>query len=62
VLPDAASPFSDAKMADELLTLTKAKLGPGALYQAEKTADWIRLKASVKAREAEGIARWANAR
>jgi aminopeptidase N len=62
VLPDAASPFSDAKIAEELLTLTKAKLDPGALYQAEKTADWIRLKASVKAREAEGIARWANAR
>jgi hypothetical protein len=61
VLPDAASAFADEKIADELLALTRARLGPGAYYQAEKTADWIRLKARVKVREAEGIARWADA-
>jgi aminopeptidase N len=61
VLPDAASPFADEKVADELLEITRAQLPPGAHYQAEKTADWIRLKAQVKAREAAHISRWAAA-
>jgi len=61
VLPDAAAPFADERIADELLALTRAQLDAGAYYQAEKTADWIRLKASIKAREAERIARWAAA-
>ncbi|HEX2650888.1 MAG TPA: M1 family metallopeptidase [Burkholderiales bacterium] len=61
VLPDAASAFADEKVAEELLSLTREKLGPGAYYQAEKMADWIRLKASVKARETGRIARWAGA-
>jgi aminopeptidase N len=61
VLPDAASAFADDTVADELLALTRARLGPAAYYPAEKAADWIRLKASVKAREAERIARWADA-
>jgi aminopeptidase N len=61
VLPSAASAFADEKIADELLALTRARLDPGAYYQAEKMADWIRLKARVKAREAERIARWAGA-
>jgi aminopeptidase N len=59
VLPETASPFSDAARADELMELTKAHLDAGALYQAEKVADWIRLKAAVKAREKERIAQWA---
>jgi hypothetical protein len=36
-------------------------LAPEALYQAEKTASWIRLKAAVKAREAKRAAEWARA-
>jgi aminopeptidase N len=59
VLPDAAQPFADEKIADELIALTQARLPPGARYQAEKTADLIRLKAQVKAREAARIALWA---
>ena len=60
VLPDTAAPFSDAARADELIQLTKAHLDAGALYQAEKVADWIRLKAAVKAREQQRIVQWAN--
>jgi len=52
VLPDAASAFNDAARADELIALTRLHLDATALYQAEKVADWIRLKASVKTREA----------
>src|SRR6267154_862260 len=52
VLPDAASAFNDAARADELIALTRLHLDATALYQAEKAADWIRLKASVKTREA----------
>jgi aminopeptidase N len=62
VLPDAAAAFAEEAVADELLALTRARVGPGALYQAEKTAEWIRLKASVKAREAAQLARWAKTR
>jgi aminopeptidase N len=62
VLPDAASGFSDAARADELIALTKTHLDATALYQAEKGADWIRLKAAVKAREARRAADWARAR
>lgn len=46
-----------------LLALTDATyespLDAGALYQAEKVADWIRLKAAVKAREQQRIVQWA---
>jgi len=59
VLPESATPFADTTRADELLELTKANLDGGALYQAEKVADWIRLKATVKAREKERIVQWA---
>jgi aminopeptidase N len=62
VLPAAAGPFADAARAEELLTLTKAHLDAGALYEAEKTADWIRLKASIKAREIRPAVDWAKAR
>jgi len=62
VLPDAASGFSDAARADELIELTKAHLDTTALYQAEKGADWIRLKAAVKARETRRAIDWARAR
>jgi len=62
VLPDAASAFSDAARADELLALTRTHLDATALYQAEKAADWIRLKAAVKAREARRAIGWARAR
>jgi aminopeptidase N len=62
VLPDAASGFSDAARADELIALTKAHLDSTAMYQAEKGADWIRLKAAVKAREARRAIDWARAR
>jgi len=62
VLPDAASAFTDAARADELMALTRAHLDATALYQAEKTADWIRLKASVKTREARRAIGWAEAR
>jgi len=61
VLPDAAAGFSDAGHADQLVSLTRARLGPPALYQAEKTADWIRLKAAVKEREAARLVAWARA-
>jgi aminopeptidase N len=59
VLPEAAAPAADAVRADELIALTRANLEPGAYYQAEKTADWIRLKAQVKAREMRRAVRWA---
>ena len=62
VLPDAASAFTDAARADELIALTRAHLDAPALYQAEKTADWIRLKASVKTHEARRATGWARAR
>jgi hypothetical protein len=62
VLPAAAGPFADAQHADELLALTKAHLDAGALYEAEKTADWIRLKASIKARAPRPAVDWAKAR
>jgi aminopeptidase N len=62
VLPDTASAFTDAARADELIALTKAHFDAPALYQAEKTADWIRLKASVKTREARRAIGWARAR
>jgi hypothetical protein len=45
VLPEAAAPAAEAARADELIALTRANLEPGAYYQAEKTADWIQLKA-----------------
>ena len=62
VLPDAASAFSDAARADELIALTKTHFDAPALYQAEKTADWIRLKAAVKTREARRTLSWVKAR
>jgi aminopeptidase N len=62
VLPDAASAFTDAARADELIALTRAHLDATALYQAEKAADWIRLKASVKTREAPHAIGWAQER
>jgi aminopeptidase N len=62
VLPDAASAFTDAARADELIALTRTHLDATALYQAEKAADWIRLKAAVKAREARRAIGWAQAR
>ena len=61
VLPEAAVPFADEKVADELLALTRERLDAGAYYQAEKTADWIRLKAGIKGRESARIAIWAGA-
>jgi aminopeptidase N len=61
VLPDAASGFSDAARASELISLTRAHLETPALYQAEKAADWIRLKATVKKREAARAVGWARA-
>ena len=61
VLPNTAWGFSDAARADELLSLTRARLGATAMYQAEKTADWIRLKAAVKDREAARAITWARA-
>jgi aminopeptidase N len=61
VLPGAASGSTDPARADELIALTKQHLAPEALYQAEKTASWIRLKAAVKAREAKRAAEWARA-
>ena len=56
-----ASSEADAgeKVADELLALTRAELEPGWHYQAEKMADWIRLKAQIKARESGHLSRWA---
>jgi len=62
VLPGAAAPFADAARAEELIALTKTNLDASALYQAEKTADWIRLKAAVKAREMRRVLDWARAR
>ena len=62
VLPDAASGFSDAARADELIALTRTLRDATALYQAENAADWIRLKAAVKAREARRAVEWARAR
>jgi aminopeptidase N len=59
VLPATASPFADAARAEELMQLTKAHLDAGALYEAEKIADWIRLKAAVKSREQQRIVQWA---
>lgn len=62
VLPAAAAPFNDAARAEGLLALTRANLDATALYEAEKTAEWIRLKASVRAREARRAVDWARAR
>ena len=42
VLPDAASAFTDAARADELIALTRIHLDATASYQAEKAADWWR--------------------
>jgi hypothetical protein len=61
VLPTAASGFADDARADELIALTRSRLEPPALYQAEKGADWIRLKAAVKEREAARAVDWARA-
>jgi aminopeptidase N len=61
VLPNSASGFSDAPRADELLAVTRTHLDTTALYQAEKAADWIRLKAAVKEREAARVVAWARA-
>ncbi|HUL93516.1 MAG TPA: M1 family metallopeptidase [Burkholderiales bacterium] len=61
VLPNTAFGFSDAARADELLAATRAHLDATALYQAEKTADWIRIKAAVKEREAARAVAWARA-
>ena len=58
VLPGAASEFNDPAHADELLTLTRKHLEPAALYAAERTADWIRLKAAVKQRETARALEW----
>jgi aminopeptidase N len=62
VLPSAAAPFSDAARADGLLALTRANLDATALYESEKTAEWIRLKAAVREREARRAVEWARAR
>ncbi len=62
VLPEAAMAFADTARADEVIELTKAHLDPTAYYQAEKAADWIRLKAAVKAREAHRLTAWVRAR
>jgi aminopeptidase N len=59
VLPEAAQPSADAARADELVALTKQHLDSGAYYLAEKSADWIRLRAQVKSREAPRALRWA---
>ena len=59
VLPGAASGSNDPARADELIALTKQNLDPAALYQAEKTAEWIRLKAAVRAREEKRLVEWA---
>ena len=59
VLPGAAAGSNDPARADELIALTKQHLDPPALYQAEKTAEWIRLKAAVKAREEKRLVEWA---
>jgi aminopeptidase N len=59
VLPQAAQPSADTARADELLALTKQHLDPGAFYLAEKTADWIRLRALVKSRESARALAWA---
>jgi aminopeptidase N len=62
VLPQAAMPFNDAARADGLLALQRANLDETALYEAEKAAEWIRLKASVRARESRRALAWARAR
>jgi aminopeptidase N len=62
VLPGAASEFSDPARADELIVLTREHLEPAALYAAERTADWIRLKAAVKQREAARALEWSRGR
>ena len=61
VLPDAARGFTDAPRADELISIARTHLDATALYQAEKAADWIRLKAAVKEREAARAVAWARA-
>jgi len=62
VLPGAASESNDPARADELIALTRKHLEPAALYQAEKTADWIRLKAAVKGRELPRALEWSRGR
>ena len=59
LLPETAARSADAARADELVALTRKHLPAGAYYQAEKTADWIRLRAQVKAREAPRALHWA---
>ncbi|OGA17631.1 MAG: hypothetical protein A3I63_03760 [Betaproteobacteria bacterium RIFCSPLOWO2_02_FULL_66_14] len=58
LLPEAALAFSDEAYADELLRLTRQHLDAGALYQAEKAADAIRLAAAVKAKQAKTLVHW----
>lgn len=62
VLPEAASVFADSARADELIELTRLHLDAGARYQAEKSADAIRLAAAVKARHAPTLSEWVRSR
>jgi len=62
MLPEAARAFSDEAYADELMHLTRQHLDAGALYQAEKAADAIRLAAAVKAKQAKTLAHWVRSR
>jgi aminopeptidase N len=62
VLPRAAMPFNDAVRADGLLALQRANLDATALYEAEKAAEWIRLKSAVRTRESRRAVAWAKSR
>ncbi len=57
-VPGIMRPFTDVARADELEDFVRKNLPPGALTEAERTADRIRHLAAVKHRELPGIDRW----
>ena len=55
LLPQAAQGFSDAERAARLIEDQRDKAGPDGAVPAAREAEQIRLRASVKARDAAGL-------
>ena len=60
--PGVARAFTDATRADELVDFVSKNLPPGALTEANRTADLIRHVATVRTRELPGIDVWIKTR
>jgi aminopeptidase N len=59
-VPGIFHTFSDVSRADELETYVKKNISEEALNKAAETADNIRLRAAIKARELPVVDRWVN--